>query len=89
MQWKGQPGLILVGKASARIRSRAYVQFMHESIRDYFYKSKTVEVFSTSSHLGQTGYDNRQLANFCIGYLFKIPISHNKPLTKWFSVSCR
>jgi hypothetical protein len=64
-------GGLLEVKASARIRSRAYVQFMHESIRDYFYKSKTVGVFSISSRLGQTGHDNRQLANFCIGYFLK------------------
>jgi len=75
-------GGLLEVKASAKLRSRAYVQYIHESVEDYFYESKTRGVFSTSSRLGQTGYDNRQLANFCIGCLFKIPISHNKPLTK-------
>lgn len=75
-------GGLLEVKASARIRSRAYVQFMHESIRDYFYKSKTRGVFSTSSRLRQAGHDSSQLASFCIGYLSETPISHNKPLTK-------
>lgn len=65
-------GGLLEVKASAKLRSRAYVQYIHESVEDYFYKSKTRGVFSTSSRLRQAGMTVASLRVSALGIFLKL-----------------